>query len=182
MAVQAVFYGFEAPQFIAGQTTPFLNVAPSAGPSGFLASFVSSPSPDAFHIGTVLINPAFVGQNLMDVSLPGSSDTLTISLSQPVNSVRLDFALFEPGWLFLQCPAGSTNAYTAPESQAGSLGFSSANPFSAFSLTGYNTQGTPIMLGIDNLQMTVVPEPATGQLVLAGAASWAWSRRRFARS
>ena len=155
-----------------------LGSAATAGPAGFVATFLSASDPTAFHIGTARVNPSFTGQNLMDTSL-GSADTLTISLNQPVTSVRLDFALFEPGWLSLQSPAGSAIASTAL-SQGGSLSFQSAVGFNSFSLAGYTSQGTPTLLGIDNLEMVVVPEPAIAPMIAAGLALWVWNRQRRA--
>ena len=159
------------------QTTPLLNCSPNVGPSSFQASFTSSPNATAFSIVSVLVNPSFSGQNLMDVSPPNTFDTLTVTLNSPIERVQLDFALFVPGYLQLDSSAGTT--YASTTTQAGSLSFQSDTGFTEFSLRGFDSNNQGILLAIDNLSLTptTVPEPTTAWLLLAGLAV-CWLRKR----
>jgi hypothetical protein len=160
------------------QTTPLLNCSPDVGPSSFQASFTSSPSDAAFSIVTILVNPSFSGQLLMDVSPPGSSDTLTVTLNSPIHTVQLDFALFMPGYLELDSSAGTAYASTG-DSQAGNLSFQSETGFTEFSLTGFDASNQATMLAIDNLRLTptTVPEPSTWAMLGLGVAALVIRRR-----
>jgi PEP-CTERM motif len=165
---QTVIYTFESPQFGLYQASPFLNEPPNIGSSTFLASFTSSPGSSAFTISSWGPNPSFSGQILMDTSPPGSADVLTVTVNSPINAVQLDFALFTPGYLELQSSAGTITASTGAESQGGSLFFQSATGFTQFQLLGFGNVNQAVQLAIDNLTMTLVPEPGTLSLVLAG--------------
>jgi hypothetical protein len=160
------------------QTTPLLNCSPDVGPSSFQASFTSSPNDAAFSIVTILVNPSFSGQLLMDVSPPGSSDTLTVTLNSPINTVQLDFALFMPGYLELDSSAGTVYASTG-DSQAGNLSFQSETGFTEFSLTGFDASNQATMLAIDNLRLTptTVPEPSAWAMLGLGVAALVIRRR-----
>jgi hypothetical protein len=166
---QTATYTFDSPQWVLGAATPLLSMAPDSalGLPGFHASFTSSPSAGAFSIWTFSVNPAFSGQNLFQGGLP-PGDTLTITLSQPITSVHLDFEQFAPGHFDLSSTAGTASATTG--SQAGSLDFHSATAFTQFTLAAFALDNSPIPMGIDNLVLTV-PEPST--LALAGLGTWA---------
>jgi hypothetical protein len=162
-----VTYNFEPPAFAAGQSTPFLNYAPQIGSSAFRADFTSSPSANALLIGGSGLSPSFSGQCLFDPFPPSGANTLTITLNTPITGVQLDFALFLPGQLQLTSLAGNFSAPTLPSTQYGSLTFNSGVPFTQFTLQGFDTSQTPTKLAIDNLVMTLVPEPSTAAILLA---------------
>ena len=172
-----VTYNFEPPAFAAGQTTPFLNYAPQIGSSAFRADFTSSPSANGLVIGTIASSPLFSGQSLFDPFPPSGANTLTITLNTPVTGVQVDFALFLPGSLQLSSSSGNVSAPTVPSTQYGTLTFNSIAPFTQFTLQGFDTSHTPTKLAIDNLVMTVVPEPSAMAILLAGG-GLLFARRR----
>ena len=173
-----VTYTFEPPAFAAGQTTPFLGYAPQIGSSSFRADFTSSPSANGLVIGTIGSSPLFSGLSLFDPFPPSGANTLTITLNTPVNGVQLDFALFLPGSLQLTSSAGTVSAPTVPSTQYGTLTFNSVAPFTQFTLQGFDTSHTATKLAIDNLVMTLVPEPSAIALALCGGAFLLLNRRR----
>jgi hypothetical protein len=166
-----VTYTFEPPAFAAGQTTPFLNYAPQIGSSSFRANFTSSPSANGLVIGTIAASPLFSGQCLFDPLPPVGVNTLTITLNTPVTGVQVDFALFLPGTLELTSLVGNASAPVVPSTQYGTLTFTSVAPFTQFTLLGFDNSATPTKLAIDNLVMTLVPEPSamTFLFIAAGA-------------
>lgn len=175
----SVTYTFESPVFSLGQTTPLLNKSPNIGDLSFLASFTSGPTGNGLSIGN---NPNLPGgMSLSDGGL-SSADVLTITLSSPVDSVQLDFALFQPGRLDFTSASGNTSAFNGPSSQAGVLNFSSPTPLTQFTLAGFSAANVPVLLAIDNLVMTV-PEPSALALLSIGAfvALSGASRRRSSR-
>jgi hypothetical protein len=175
-----VTYNFDPPAFASGQTTPFFNVTPQIGSSAFRADFTSAPSPNALYIQAAALSPSFSGQCLFDPYPPSGANTLTIALNMPVTGVQLDFALFLPGQLQLTSSAGNISASTGA-TQYGSLSFNSLLPFTQFTLQGFDTSLTPTKLAIDNLVLTLVPEPtALTLLTLAGALMIARRRRAAA--
>jgi hypothetical protein len=107
---------------------------------------------------------------------------LTITLNAPVDSVQLNFALFQPGHLDFSSASGNASAGTGPSSQVGVLNFSSPTPFTQFTLAGFSAANNPVLLGIDNLVMTV-PEPSALALlsISAFAGFWGVNRRRNSR-
>ena len=169
---QFVTYTFESSQFPNLAHSPFLNKTPDIGLPTFTASFASSPNPTAFTVGSVRPNLAFSGQNLMDTSAPGTFDTMSISLSMPVTDVQLDFALFSPGRLELHSSVGTATGLTGSSSQGGSLSFHSGTGLTQFDLLGFDSNNQPTLLAIDNLQLTLVPEPRTVPLILLGLGLW----------
>jgi hypothetical protein len=173
-----VTYNFEPPAFTAGQTTPFFNVAPQIGSSAFRADFSSSPSANALLIGTSPLSPSFIGQFLFDPFPPAGANTLTIALNMPVTGVQLDFTLFLPGHLLLTSSAGNFSAPTLPSTQYGSLSFNSLSPFTQFTLQGLDNSAIPTKLAIDNLVLTLVPEPSALTLLIAAGFLLRAHRRR----
>jgi len=174
--VPTAIYTFDSSPWVVGATTPLLNMAPdtASGLPAFRASFTSSPTVGAFSVGTLRLNPSFSGNNLYQPGLP-PGETLTITLSQPINSVHLDFQQFAPGHFDLTSAAGNASAST--DSQIGSLDFHSNVPFTQFTLAAFYLESTPIPLGIDNLVLAV-PEPSTLTMVGLGAFAWVICRRR----
>jgi hypothetical protein len=92
-SAQTATYTFESSQWVLGATTPFLNMSPDNAPGlpTFRTSFTSSPTAGAFSVSTFAVNPLFSGQNLTQPAPPFPGNTLTVSLSQPIRSVHLDF-------------------------------------------------------------------------------------------
>jgi hypothetical protein len=177
-SAQKATYTFESSQWVLGATTPFLNMSPDIAPGlpTFRASFTSSPTAGAFSVGTFAVNPSFSGQNLTQPAPPFPGETLTITLSQPIRSVHLDFQQFAPGHFDLTSAAGTLSIPVSVPTIAG-LDFQGATSFTQFSLTAYSTANSPIPLGIDNLVMTI-PEPSVAALVGLGAAGLMMARRR----
>lgn len=163
---QTVTYRFEPPQLVFGQSTPLLNLVPDVGPSSFLANF-TVPTGGALSINNIPINPSFTGQILIDGSAPG--DTLRVTLNTPITDVQLDFALMaSSSHLVFQCSSGTTSINELPSTQYNSLSFHSAVPFTQFDLSGFTSSNASTPLAIDNLVMTLVPEPSTISLLVAG--------------
>jgi hypothetical protein len=163
-----VTYTFEPP-FFSGQTVPLTDRAPNSGPNTFLADFTSPGMlTGPFRIATVP-HAFFVSQSLFN---PISPAILTISFNIPVNYVELSFGLAVPGVLTLTSPVGSItqNSSMVGNSHGGILVFSSSTPFTMFQLEGFNLAAVPVpvLFGIDNLTMNVVPEPATILLLSTG--------------
>ena len=173
---QTAIYNFDSPQWVLNSITPLLNMAPDAGsaPLGFKASFTSYPTAGAFSIWTFSLNPLFSGNNLGQPGNP-PGDVLTITLSQPIRSVHLDFEQFAPGYLRLGSSAGAINATTA--SQIGSLDFQGSTSFTQFNLQAIDTSNNGIPFGIDNLVLTI-PEPSITALVGVSAACLLLRRRK----
>jgi hypothetical protein len=155
-----VTYTFESPEFAEYETTPLLNRAPQIGSPGFHADFTTFPSVNGLTITTLGPSPFFSGQCLLDGYPPPGADTLRITLNTPVSSVQVDFALFAPDHLQFTSSAGSISAPVLPSTQWGTLTFTSAIPFTQFDLQGFDPSNQPTQLAIDNLIMTVVPEPS----------------------
>ena len=175
---QTATYTFESPQWVAGATTPFLNMFPDTAPGlpTFRASFTSSPTVGAFSVSTFAVNPLFSGQNLTQPAPPFSGETLTITLSRPIRSLHLDFQQFAPGHFDLTSAAGTASTLVSVPT-IGSLDFQGITSFTSFSLAAFDSNNGPIPLGIDNLVMTI-PEPSTFALVGQGAAALMTARRR----
>jgi hypothetical protein len=175
-SAQTVTYTFEAPQWVVGADTPFLNMEPDSAPGLpiFRASFTSGPTAGKFGVSNFSVNPLFSGQNLTQLGLP-PGNALTITLSQPIRAVHLDFQTFAPGHLDLTSSAGTASAFT--DTQAGSLDFQSAAAFSQFTLAAFSIDNRAVPMGIDNLVMTV-PEPSLLALAGVGAVALMISRRR----
>lgn len=171
---QTVSYTFESSQFVASQTGPFLNKAPDSGLPTFRASFTSSPGASAYFVSTTSFSPSFSGQSLVDGTFPPSNaSTLTISLNTAIQDVQLDFALFAPGRLELHSSAGNVSAFTPPDAPWASLSFHGASGFTQFTLQGFDSSNGRLDLAIDNLSMTLVPEPAAWHLLLfAAGCNW----------
>ena len=165
---QSVTYNFT--QFGGGgQITPLLNVAPDVGSSSFRANFTSAPNSGGFRVSNFQPNSLFSGNSLTE---PAGTvgNVLTVTLNTAVNLVNLVFATNGPGALtFASSSGGVTVASTAQGGSfpGGSLTFSSATPFTSFTLT----DGAGPEFGIDNLTMRVaaptgVPDSGTTVLLL----------------
>jgi hypothetical protein len=162
-----VTYTFESPAFTAGETTPLLNRAPQIGSSAFRANFTSLPSVTRLGVSAGPICPLFSGQCLIDPFPPPGADTLRITLNTPITGVQVDFALFDPHHLQLTSSVGSTSAPVLPSTQWGTLSFTSGTPFTYFDLQGFDPSNQPTQIAIDNLTMTLVPEPSAFALFSA---------------
>lgn len=180
-------YTFESPNFALFGTTPLNNRAPNVGGSGFLATFSGTTGdPGAF---TVInpdpdLNALMIGQILWNA--PAPADGLTVTFNQAVDQVLVDFAILTPGSLSLTSSAGGVTVNSAVVGggnfQGGTLSFSSATPFTSFSLLALSAAGAPAQFAIDNLRVSQVPEPGTLGLLLLGLglASLGVLRRRRA--
>lgn len=177
-AATQVIYTFESPLFTFGQSTPLLNRTPNVGPATFNASFSSGPSASGFAVSTGAFGPGFSGQILIDPFPPSGADVLTVTVNTPISGVWLDFALFFPGRLELSSSAGLLSASTGPSSQGGVLAFDGGTGFTQFQLRGISTSEEPVQIAIDNLTLTLVPEPSSGALFTAALAAWAALRKR----
>ena len=190
-----VTYTFEQPNFAVGNTTPIVR-GPNSGPSGFQATFTAAPQAGAFIILDFgQPNALITGQYLTIPITSDANNTLTVTLNTPITSVSVNFAiqlLFpSPGQLVLTSPAGSTSQLSASIdgtlNQGGVLTFSTAIPFSSFTLAAFNNFGQPTRFSIDDLIMETasaepVPEPATIFLISAGLAGVVFKVRRRYRN
>jgi len=173
-----VTYTFEPPQFISGQVTPLLNRSPNIGNPSFLASFVSAQA-GTFTIAPLALNPLFSGQGLFSPTTP---NLLTISFNMPVTMVQFVWAQQFPGLIQLTSAVGNRSQNSANVGGAfegGTFVFSSATPFTSFTLGAFRVSGDPTNLAIDNLILTTpssVPEPAT--LILLGTGLAALTKLR----
>ena len=186
-----VTYTFDAPNFVVGSTTPIVG-SPNSGPAGFQATFTAAPEAGAFTIlDSGQPNPLITGQYLTNTILVNANNTLTVTLNTPITSVSVNFAiqiLFpSPGQLVLTSPAGSTSQASAllpgaGLNQGGVLTFSTAIPFTSFTLAALNNFGQPTRFAIDDLIMETapaeVPEPATIFLLSAGLVGAVFKARR----
>ena len=186
-----VTYTFDQPNFLVGSSTP-IRGSPNSGPAGFLATFTAAPEAGSFVILDFgQPNALITGQYLTNTINFNANNTLTVTLNTPINSVSVNFAiqiLFpSPGQLVLTSPAGSTFQLSASIdgtlNQGGVLTFSSAIPFSSFTLAAFNNFGQPTRFAIDDLVMETgsaepVPEPATIFLLSAGLAGAVLKARR----
>ena len=187
-----VTYTFEQPTFSVGNTTTIVR-GPNSGPAGFEATFTASPQAGAFTIlDSGQPNQLITGQYLTNTILVNANNTLTVTLNTPINSVSVNFAiqiLFpSPGQLVLTSPAGSTSQLSAllpgaGLNQGGVLTFSTAIPFSSFTLAAFNNFGQPTRFAIDDLVMQTasveaVPEPAAIFLLATGLAGAVFKARR----
>jgi hypothetical protein len=158
----SVTYNFE--QF-ALTSTPILNASPDIGPASFQASFTSGPNANSFSVFNFQPNQLFSGNSLVNPA--GSTDqTLTVTLSMPVTSVSLSFAIMVPGTFFFNSLSGSSSMAATPQNgfPGGIFTFSSATPFNLFTLTADGPE-----FAIDNLVMNTgasVPELSSTFLLL----------------
>ena len=180
-------YTFEAPNFLAAQTTPLLGRAPNVNPGTFLTDFTSSsPDPTSFFVDNFQANSLFAGQSLVESFSPLGD--LVLTFNTPVYSLTVDFGLnllfnSAPGVFRLTTPVGVVNQSSGnfgPSFQGGVLSFASVTPFLSARVTAFNAAGAPIAFAIDNLTLNTapVPEPATMALVLTGLGLVAGRRRK----
>jgi len=187
-----VTYTFEQPNFLVANTTPIVR-SPNVGPAGFEATFTAAPQAGSFVILDFgQPNALITGQYLTNTINFNANNTLTVTLNTPINSVSVNFAiqiLFpSPGQLVLTSAAGSTSQASAllpgaGLNQGGVLTFSTAIPFSSFTLAAFDNFGNPTRFAIDDLVMETasaepVPEPATIFLLSAGLAGAVFKARR----
>jgi hypothetical protein len=172
---QSATFNFDSAQWVEGSVSPYLNMAPDTaqGFTNLRASFTSSPDQDAFGIHEFGINPSFSWLALLEYG--SYFDTLTVSLSEPVNSVSLDFVLSLPGHLDFLSEAGTTSVLS-DDYGVGSLSFRSPTSFSEFSLVGKYEDWT-VQFAMDNL-VVAVPEPCTFALAGVGTIALMVVRRR----
>jgi hypothetical protein len=188
-ASAAVLYTFEAPQFVAGQTTPLLNIAPNSGGGGFTTSFTVGGDPTSYQVTTITENSLMVGQSLF---APTTTAALHLAFSTSVTSLSVNFAINDPngnpaGSLVLTTPVGGTTQVSSNVGgtfQGGHLTFTSATGFTSADLQGFGPGGATQM-AIDNLSLepaTSSPVPAPATIVLALTAApvglLGWARRR----
>jgi PEP-CTERM motif len=171
-------FTFEAPQFTVGEINPISNRAPNVGSAIFQASFVSAV-PGTYEIVEFVPN-AFTGQSLVS---PETPNVLTISFNMPVNQIQFQWAVQLPGLIQFTSAAGNQSQNSANQGgpfEGGTFIFSSATPFTSFTLAAFNAAGAATNLGIDNLTLgtTPVPEPATLFLFGTGLAALAKFRKR----
>jgi hypothetical protein len=172
VCADTVTYSFEPPFFFNNEIVPLTNRAPNSGPDSFAASFTSTGTPTGpFRIAT-MTHPAFSGQSLFNPTV-NNPTSLTISFNLPVNNVQLSFGLAGAGVITLTSPAGSlseNSALLVGSFHGGTLVFTSSIPFTTFTLGAFSLGADPtsLLFGIDDLTMTVVPEPATVLLLVAG--------------
>ena len=184
---QTVTYTFEAPIFTLAAKSPNLNnKAPNMG-SGVTANFTSSLNTAGAQIGdngngpsnpggTPGFSSQFSGQFLNSIA---NDQTITVSLNGATfTSLSLDFYLTDAGMLNFNSSSGSASQVGTLDAATGNtytgvLNFSSATPFSSFTLaTGATTGGRPLSFGIDNLQLSgeaSSPTPAPGSALVLGA-------------
>jgi hypothetical protein len=151
-------YDFSVPQFLLGQSTPFLEKTPNIGPSNFLATFTANTSSYAV-VNSAGRWPLFNGQALQSQCF--CAQTLTVNVNTPVYGVSVHFASISFGFsLTLTTSSGTVTSTYGPS--GGSLYFLSATPFTSIQL------GTGIF-AIDNLALsTDPPTPREAALLLTG--------------
>lgn len=174
-------YTFEAPQFTVGEVTPLLNRSPNVGAASFQASFVSAVA-GSYQILVFPANPLFSGNCLVS---PLTPNLLTITLNMSVTQVQFVWAQESPGRIDFTSSSGNLSQNSANVGgpfQGGTFVFSSATPFTSFSLAAFGVTGGPVNLAIDNLVLTTptgvpVPEPASLILLGTGLAAIAKFRK-----
>ncbi len=150
---QSYTYTFE--QFAPGTSTPILNAAPDVGSASLRASFTSAPNTTAFQVTAFQANGLFSGNALFH-PVGTTGNVLTVTLNTAVNAVTLVFGSNGASSLTFACSSGSTVVASTAQSgganfPGGSLTFSSATPFSSFTLS----DGAGPEFAIDNLTMQV---------------------------
>jgi hypothetical protein len=155
----SVTYTFEQ-LGVSGETTPLLNMAPDAGQSSFRANFTSAPTANGFLVASFQPNPLFSGNSLFE-PLGSVGNTLTLAFNMSINSVSLVFASNGPSTLSFISPSGDTSVTSSFQGglfPGGTLTFTSATPFTTFSLT----DGGGPEFAIDNLTMGLASVPDGG--------------------
>lgn len=196
---QTATFNFDTntPPLTTGRNVPFDQ---TAGP---VSAHFSSPQGAAFSLQadstTGYTLSQFSGRYLNDNLPPGTTGLLDISFSQQLSSISLTFATADfnqielPSLLQLTAFLGSTNSpvgtpvtarsvYGTDTMPMGTITFSSVQGFNMveISMPSGQPQGTTDFL-VDNIVVTVVPEP--GSLALLGAgvglfSLWTLARRR----
>jgi hypothetical protein len=180
-----VTYNFDQFGFNNGQTTPILNLPPDLGPASFSATFTSAPEADAFLIPTNFYpNHFFSGGYLLENG-GHAGNILTITLNMPVDSISVAFATnsfthdrpYPPYSLLFFSPSGDTSVASVRQpwpdggfgNDGGILTFSSANPFSTFSLM-VNAGGPEFAIDDLNMHVASVPETSPSIFLAYGLA------------
>ncbi|RYG22434.1 PEP-CTERM sorting domain-containing protein [bacterium] len=176
LAAQAAFYDFESVAL--GTTTPF-----SLTDDGITASFSSSPLAGSYEIADAsdpgLLLTTLTGHILVEPSI--TSSLLTISFDQPLGVFSTLFASSSDQPVELNAYSGASLVGTVvvagvspgggsyPEGQ---IGFAGA----VFDRVTLQSQADDEAIGIDNVSVQAVPEPAS--MIALGAGAVALLRRR----
>jgi hypothetical protein len=180
-------YNFDPPNFTLGATTPLSNVPPNIGMLGLLTSFSSAPTANGFTIGNTPLNPLFSGQMLYDPVMP--ADSLTLNFNQPILSISIDFGVQVPSTFRLTdglFMVDQPSSFIGPnfDFQGGTLFYSNPAGFNNITLSAFSSGMVPVLFGIDNVQVTPVPEPTTVltiALLSYGAGAYIRRKRRLPR-
>lgn len=187
-----VVFTFDSLTSAAGTLVPDLD--PSG--TGFTATFGSNAPPNTFGIisGNASILSFFPDAKIISKSLGetnpyGQDHPLVIQSNIPFTAIRLDWVHFSVpagGYLEISDGLGKTQIYHDDGSVtatmdgnvvgnvAGSAFFETSAPVTSITITGWDTHdsppGSPMVqaIGIDNVEFTVVPEPAAALLSCLG--------------
>ncbi len=193
-AAPTVTYTFDGGGYTSGEQSPLNNAAPDLNPANtsFTANFGGSAAG-----GTFELTPSFAA-NTSGLTLfePAGTVALSISTSVPITSVSLAWvadATAATGTILLIDANGGSAIFNDPNGSTttgaeGSLMYTSATPFTGFTLQAYGSGPTgspgagpdvvpspydassPTQIDVDNIVFTLaVPEPSTWAMLSLGA-------------